>query len=87
MNGIYLYFVNKHISSWPLLGLQMRKSNDILKTQILRFQVLSFDVILPVSYKNGEDITTRFTQSDRDLNCLTKAFWVTLTVPELILFC
>ena len=22
MNGIYLYFVNKHLSSWPLLGLQ-----------------------------------------------------------------
>ena len=21
MNGIYLYFVNKHLSSWPLLGL------------------------------------------------------------------
>ena len=22
MNGIYLYFVNKHLSSWPQLGLQ-----------------------------------------------------------------
>ena len=22
MNGIYLYFVNKHLSSWALLGLQ-----------------------------------------------------------------
>ena len=23
MNGIYLYFVNKHGSRWPLLGLQV----------------------------------------------------------------
>ena len=23
MNGIYLYFVNKHRSRWPLLGLQL----------------------------------------------------------------
>ena len=22
MNGIYLYFVNKHCSRWPLMGLQ-----------------------------------------------------------------
>ena len=21
MSGVYLYFVNKHLSSWPLLGL------------------------------------------------------------------
>ena len=28
MNGIYLYFVNKHLSSWPLLGLEATDSGE-----------------------------------------------------------
>ena len=28
MNGIYLYFVNKHLSSWELLGLQATADSD-----------------------------------------------------------
>ena len=30
MNGIYLYFVHKHLSSWPLLGLQHFPKRQIL---------------------------------------------------------
>ena len=29
MNGIYLYFVNKHVSSWPLLGLKTSSKHII----------------------------------------------------------
>ena len=47
MNGIYLYFVNKH-SSWPLLGLQehshkkpsvdqLRLEPDTSRAGVLRF--------------------------------------------------
>ena len=29
MNGFYLYFVNKHLSSWPLLGIYGRSPIEI----------------------------------------------------------
>ena len=32
MNGIYLYFVNKHRSRWPLLGLQYTDNLPISKS-------------------------------------------------------
>ena len=36
MNGIYLYFVNKHPSSWGLLGLQLFPKRQILDSSKLK---------------------------------------------------
>ena len=33
MNGIYLYFVNKHLSSWPLLGLKNKRKKNRKKCE------------------------------------------------------
>ena len=32
MNGMYLHFVNKHPSSWPLLGLNLMVSRSTIKS-------------------------------------------------------
>ena len=34
MNGIYLYFVNKHLSSWALLGLKLFTTQSQLLTNL-----------------------------------------------------
>ena len=33
MNGIYLYFVNKHLSRWALLGLQINDNEKMINTK------------------------------------------------------
>ena len=40
MNGIYLYFVNKHLSTWALLGLQDTDSieNIVKKGEIAHLE-------------------------------------------------
>ena len=35
MNGVYLYFVNKHLSIWPLLGLYLFPRRQILDSSKL----------------------------------------------------
>ena len=42
MNGIYLYFVNKHLSSWALLGLNAfsAKFNSLPNDKILDWSKL-----------------------------------------------
>ena len=42
MNGIYLYFVNKHLSSWPLLGLQLFTTQSRLLTTLTLYQTTKF---------------------------------------------
>ena len=47
MNGIYLYFVNKHLSSWSLLGLQdLGTRGNVLITSLQHHQTafLRYDV-------------------------------------------
>ena len=48
MNGVYLYFVNKHLSSWPLLGLL---TNDYI------FDSLKFEGVIRrefICYSNAK---------------------------------
>ena len=36
MNGIYLYFVNKHLSSWPLKGDLKKHDNPCMNNQVAK---------------------------------------------------
>ena len=49
MNGIYLYFVNKHPSSWPLLGLKAKHLDsvrDISMVEIVPMNFISYQKLV-----------------------------------------
>ena len=65
MNGIYLYFVNKHRSSWPLLGLKTEtdrftKGLILQKGEIFRFDQNENICRQQIKCSSNESIPTEY---------------------------